>query len=449
MGINMREKMTNITGIKIRFSLVFILFVAILFSVIIFNSVQQIQKTASVISSTAGMPMLNRASAFIDGDKYELLAQTLDAQDPFFIETQAKFRELREENQCLYIYTMARTKDNVHYFIFDGEDSKSKTFSPLGSVEDVADFGKELTLTYETKKPQFTPMMVQTKWGRLVTAYAPILNSNGDVVGVLGVDFDGEEVYQTIMLSMRNQLAFAVIFIIAGLFVCFFFFKDIARISLDEHKALETANRYAMEKKLAENRISMMLSQIQPHFLYNALAVISRLCDKDPAEAKKATINFSNYLRSNMNLLEHPEPIPFENELNHTIGFLNLEKAMYGDALKVIYDIQTKNFKIPALTVQPIAENAVKHGIGKKEGGGTITISAKETEGFYFVIIADDGPGFATKKNVDDGEQHIGISNVRLRLSLQCGGSLEIKSNLGEGTTATLIIPKNDSQKKV
>ena len=197
------------------------------------------------------------------------------------------------------------------------------------------------------------------------------------------------------------------------------------------------------ERKLNESRISIMLSQIQPHFLYNALAVIARLCDKDPAEAKKVTISFSIYLRANMNLLERTEPIPFENELNHTIGFMNLEKAMYGEALNVIYDIQTKNFSLPALTVQPIVENAVKHGIGKKEGGGTITISTKETDSGYLVIITDDGAGFYPEKTDDDGQQHIGINNVRLRLSAQCGGSLEIKSKPSAGTTATIIIPKN------
>jgi len=197
------------------------------------------------------------------------------------------------------------------------------------------------------------------------------------------------------------------------------------------------------ERKLAESRISIMLSQIQPHFLYNALAVIARLCDKDPAEAKKATISFSIYLRANMNLLERTEPIPFENELNHTIGFMNLEKAMYGEALNVIYDIQTKNFNLPALTVQPIVENAVKHGIGKKEGGGTVTISTKETDNGYMVIIADDGAGFYPEKTDDDGQQHIGINNVRLRLSAQCGGSLKIDSKPGAGTTAAIIIPKN------
>jgi LytS/YehU family sensor histidine kinase len=107
------------------------------------------------------------------------------------------------------------------------------------------------------------------------------------------------------------------------------------------------------EKKLTESRISIMLSQIRPYFLYNALAVISRLCDRDPSEAEKVTVNFSNYLRANMNLLERTEPIPFENELNHTIEFMNLEKAMYGEALNVIYNIQAKGFKLPALTMQP------------------------------------------------------------------------------------------------
>ena len=196
------------------------------------------------------------------------------------------------------------------------------------------------------------------------------------------------------------------------------------------------------ERKLSESRISIMLSQIQPHFLYNALAVISRLCDKDPAEAKKATISFSNYLRANMNLLERTEPIPFENELNHTISFLNLEKAMYGEALNVIYDVQEKYFRLPALTMQPIVENAVKHGIGKKEGGGTVTISTREDENNYLVIISDDGTGFEQGKIADDGQQHIGINNVRLRLSAQCGGSLEIESKTGAGTTAKIIIPK-------
>jgi len=128
---------------------------------------------------------------------------------------------------------------------------------------------------------------------------------------------------------------------------------------------------------------------------------------------------------------------------------LNLEQAMYGEALKVIYDIQTKHFKLPALTMQPIVENAIKHGIGKKEGGGTVTISTKETDISYMIIVTDDGVGFEQDKinngiYPNDRQQHIGINNVRLRLSAQCLGSLEIESRTGEGTTAKIIIPKRE-----
>jgi len=223
------------------------------------------------------------------------------------------------------------------------------------------------------------------------------------------------------------------------------------RVEMHLNMAAEIKNyierQLKTERKLTESRISIMLSQIQPHFLYNALEVISSLCYKDPALAEKAIANFSNYLRTNMNLLEQMEPIPFENELNHTINFINLEKSMYGEALKVIYDIPIKNFKIPALTVQPIVENAIKHGIGKKEDGGTVTISTRETERGYQIIISDDGVGFITDKIVDDGKRHIGISNVRLRLSLQCEGRLDIESKPGVGTTSTIFIPKIGNSK--
>jgi len=197
------------------------------------------------------------------------------------------------------------------------------------------------------------------------------------------------------------------------------------------------------ELQLTQSRIAIMLSQIQPHFLYNALAVISRLCDKDPAQAKKATIEFSAYLRGNMDSLEETKPISFEKELKHIEGFINLEKAMYGDALDVIYDIKTKDFFLPALTVQSIVENTIKHGIGKREGGGTVKICTSETDSEFLVIVSDDGVGFEYEKAANNGHSCIGINNVRQRLSGQSGGALEIKSGNGTGTTVTISIPKS------
>jgi len=196
------------------------------------------------------------------------------------------------------------------------------------------------------------------------------------------------------------------------------------------------------ELQLIQSRIAVMLSQIQPHFLYNSLAAISRLCDKDPAQAKKATIEFANYLRGNMDSLEETEPIPFDKEMRHVEGFLNLEKAMYGKALNVVYDIQAKDFKLPVLTLQAIVENAVRHGTGKRERGGTVTISTSKTGSENLVTVSDDDMGFDPDDAVNDGQQHIGIKNVRERLHAQCAGSLEIESRKGSGTTVTMRIPK-------
>ena len=197
------------------------------------------------------------------------------------------------------------------------------------------------------------------------------------------------------------------------------------------------------ENKLNESRISIMLSQIQPHFLYNALTAIARLCNKDPLEARNATINFAHYLRGNMESLTEKVLIPVEKELKHIEAYLDLEKAIYGKALMVVFNIESTDFKLPTLTVQPIVENAVKHGIGRREGGGTVTVSVRETETAHLIVVADDGPGFDFLDYLMTNEWRkcVGIENVRRRLADMCGGSLEIESVQGVGTTATIRIP--------
>ena len=196
------------------------------------------------------------------------------------------------------------------------------------------------------------------------------------------------------------------------------------------------------EHELTKSKVSIMLSQIQPHFLYNALSAIAQLCDENPIKAKKATLDFSAYLRSNMESLNDDGLISIEKELNHVKGYLDLEKTMYREALKVIYDIQAEYFMLPSLTIQPIVENAVKHGIGQKEGGGTIIISVSETNNVYHITVTDNGVGYDVNKPDRDTKIHIGINNVKQRLKEQCGGTLEISSEPEKGTIAVIKIPK-------
>lgn len=145
-------------------------------------------------------------------------------------------------------------------------------------------------------------------------------------------------------------------------------------ISLDQDRRLAE-----QRVQIAENQVKIMLSQIQPHFLFNSLTAIAQLCEKDPHMAKKTTIDFSEYLRMNMDSLNERGVIPFEKELEHTKTYVAIEQLRFGNKLQVDFDIQTTAFSIPPLTLQPIVENAVKHGIGKKVGGGIVTVSAKES----------------------------------------------------------------------
>ena len=145
-----------------------------------------------------------------------------------------------------------------------------------------------------------------------------------------------------------------------------------------------------------------------------------------------------------MNSLKEQAPVPFESELRHLETYLSLEKMRFGDELNIEYDIEATDFLIPSLTVQPLVENAVKHGVGMKEDGGTVTITTKEFDDRYEVIVSDDGVGFDTAKKTNDGRTHIGMENVRNRLKTMCNAVLNIESTVGKGTVATITIPKEE-----
>ena len=206
------------------------------------------------------------------------------------------------------------------------------------------------------------------------------------------------------------------------------------------------AEKQAMERKLQESQISIMLSQIQPHFLYNTLNSIYQLCETNPMRARAMVNFFAEYLRNNLSTLEEPGLISFETELAHVQTYLEIEKIRFEDTLEIEYDIRCDAFSLPVLTVQPIVENAVKHGTSKKRGGGRVVISTCEDDRFYVVKVSDTGCGFDPSVPKNDGKIHVGIENVRQRLANMCEGSLTIESEIGVGTSATIRIPKGGTQ---
>lgn len=171
-----------------------------------------------------------------------------------------------------------------------------------------------------------------------------------------------------------------------------------------------------------------------------------RICQEDPMKARKLLKEFSEFLRANMNSLKAREPIPFEKELKHAMNYLYLEQQRLGDRLHVVWRIQTTNFLIPPLTLQPLVENAVQHGIFNKDDGGTIVIATTETDPYVVVSVEDNGVGFEKAKQFPNLGDHacIGIENVRSRLKEMVNGRMEIESS-DQGTVVTLLIPWTDS----
>ena len=199
---------------------------------------------------------------------------------------------------------------------------------------------------------------------------------------------------------------------------------------------------YQTEVENARLKSEIMLSQLQPHFLCNTLGAIGHLCGDNP-QAREAIHTFSRYLRENVDALAQTVPVPFERELEHARTYLELERLRFGDDLHVAFDIGCTEFLVPTLTLQPLTENAVRHGIrGTEEGAGTVTISSRELADRWEVCIADDGAGFDPHAMPNDGRTHVGLANVRERLRIVCNGDLRIESSLGAGCKVTIMVPK-------
>lgn len=207
-------------------------------------------------------------------------------------------------------------------------------------------------------------------------------------------------------------------------------------------------------KKLIDAKTKMILSQMQPHFLYNVLATIRVLYKTDQEKADNAMDDFSAYLRANIDNSVKKSYISFSQELDNINHYLNLERLRYGEKLKVFFNIQESSFYLPVLTLQPIVENAVKHGVGNKKGGGSITISTINEGDRVIIKIEDDGVGIDADSINDipqnyDGRSHIGLVSVKERIENLLGGTVLFKSRKNEGTTVIIDVPKYISEENI
>ena len=189
----------------------------------------------------------------------------------------------------------------------------------------------------------------------------------------------------------------------------------------------------------SEQRIQIMMTQIQPHFLFNTISTISALCYTAPEKAGRIADSFGLYLRQNLDALDQAELIPLSRELEHTRVYTEIEAQRFPN-IRVNFNIQDQDCRLPALTIQPLVENAIRHGVRIRDDG-VVNVRTRREGDTHLIVIEDNGKGFDVNTLKNDGGRHIGINNVKSRIEQMCGGTLAIESRVGEGTTVTLRIP--------
>ncbi len=201
---------------------------------------------------------------------------------------------------------------------------------------------------------------------------------------------------------------------------------------------LEMEKEYTKALVVAQ-KAEMMLMQIKPHFINNTLGTIQALCEIDPPLAAKTTGNFARYLRTNLTVMDKPLPIMIQEEIAHTKTYLEIEMLRF-PWIEAEYDIQDTDFCVPALTIQPLVENAIQHGL-RKQKHGKVWISTKKTEKGHMIKIVDNGSGFDEKNPVTKEGHGIGMNNVKYRIETISNGTMQVESNIDKGTSITIYIP--------
>ena len=255
----------------------------------------------------------------------------------------------------------------------------------------------------------------------------------------------------------------------------------------------------AVSERLQESQLELMMGQIQPHFIFNTLSSIRTLVKVEPDVAYKMLYDFSNYLRANVDNVTNLDGIKFAAEVEHIKSYVNIEKVRFGERLNVEYDIGMTEFIVPPLSIQPLVENAIKHGVVKKIEGGTVWLRSFSTDQNEVVEVEDNGIGFSVESAsrvfsiYNDNEMRVGMEsndvaikaltevleastlldengeplkfnspaivddlsgngseshkskgllNIILRLKEMVGAKIIIESQTGKGTKMTVLFPK-------
>lgn len=202
---------------------------------------------------------------------------------------------------------------------------------------------------------------------------------------------------------------------------------------------LDNMDQYMrQQREIANQRANVTVLQMRPHFIYNTMMTVYYLCKQDADKAQQVTLDFTTYLRNNFAAIASEDPIPFADELKHTQAYLAVEQAQHEGRLFVDFDTPHTHFHVPPLTLQPLVENAVKHGMNPSGDPLHIYVKTRQTNSGSEIIVENNGPDF---NPTDDNEPHIALNNIRQRLEMMCNGKMEISPCEGGGTLVKVTIP--------
>jgi methyl-accepting chemotaxis protein len=228
----------DVSSLKFWITLFFIFFFIAIFGVFIVSSVLQVNTVTRFVCSQLALPTVNRVAEIIDGDAFEALSLSLDGEDPYYETVRSRMLEIKQQVNCLYLYTMAPVTDEMYRFIIDGSapPDDEENFSPLGAEEDVSEYDRAFLTTMRTKTLQLGEIDQNETWGSLISVYAPILNSKGEAVGIIGCDLAADSIIEWIRTQVAGQIVVVLAVDLLGLFVYLLLQRKINRLLLKKMK---------------------------------------------------------------------------------------------------------------------------------------------------------------------------------------------------------------------
>ena len=265
----------------------------------------------------------------------------------------------------------------------------------------------------------------------------------GSIIGLNIGFFILKEMFSiNLNLPMKHLLQIILATIIFSSAALYFFISKSRLRYRNEMIEQERIKRMALEKESLSANLKMLQAQIEPHFLFNTLSNILSLIDTQPAKGKSMLLDLTKYLRTSLSRTL-PKKTTLDQEIEMIKAYLNIQKTRMDERLNFKIDVPNnmRQQSFPPMLLQPLVENAIKHGLEPKVEGGEIMISAAEKNSLMRIEVRDTGMGFS-----DFNKSGVGIANVRERLALLFGekGRLIIEENTPHGVRAAIEIPIND-----